>query len=47
MWLPGDLWCNQMLLLAWLAEEEDDDKNEWFYNQLNQEGRHRHDCHLP
>jgi hypothetical protein len=24
-----------MLLLAWLAEEDEDDDNEWFYNQLN------------
>jgi hypothetical protein len=39
MRLPGDLWFNQMLLLAWLAEEEDDDKNDQFYNQLNGEGR--------
>jgi hypothetical protein len=47
MWLPGDLWFNQMLLLAWLAEEEDDEENEQFYNHLNGEGRHCHDCCLP
>jgi hypothetical protein len=47
MRLPGDLWFNQMLLLAWLAEEEDDDENERFYNQLNGEGRRRRDLHLP
>jgi hypothetical protein len=34
-----------MLLLAWLAEEDDDEENEWFYNQLNREGRRRHNCH--
>jgi hypothetical protein len=28
MRLPGDLWCNQMLLLPWL--EGDDDDNERF-----------------
>jgi hypothetical protein len=33
------LWFNQILLLAWLAEEEDDDENDRFYNQLNGEGR--------
>jgi hypothetical protein len=48
MRLPGDLWFNQMLLLAWLAEEdEDDDENEQFYNQLNGEGRRRRDRRLP
>jgi hypothetical protein len=39
MRLPGDLWFNQMLLLAWLAEEDDEDDNERFYNQFNGEGR--------
>jgi hypothetical protein len=38
MRLPGDLWFNQMQLLAWLAEEDDDDKIERFYNQLNRYG---------
>jgi hypothetical protein len=38
MQIPGDFWCNQMLLLGWPAEEEDDDENERFYNQLNGEG---------
>jgi hypothetical protein len=47
MRLPGDLWFNQMLLLAWLEEEDEDDNNEPFYNQLNGEGHCRHDCHLP
>jgi hypothetical protein len=46
MRLPGDLWFNQMLLLAWLAEEEDDDENEQFYNQLNGEGHRRRDRRL-
>jgi hypothetical protein len=46
MRLPSDLWFNQMLLLAWLAEEEDDDENERLYNQLNGEGRCRRDRHL-
>jgi hypothetical protein len=46
MRLPGDVWFNQMLLQAWL-EEEDDDNNEWFCNQLNGEGHRRCDCHLP
>jgi hypothetical protein len=44
---PGDIWLNQMLLLAWLAEEDEDDDNEQFYNQLNGEGCHRRDRHLP
>jgi hypothetical protein len=47
MRLPGDLWFNQMLLLAWLAEEDGEDGNEWFYNQLNGKGCRRRDCHLP
>jgi hypothetical protein len=47
MRLPGDFWCNQMLLLAWPAEEEDDDENEQFYNQLNGEGCCRRNCRLP
>jgi hypothetical protein len=46
MRLPGNLWFNQMLLLAWLAEEEDEDDNERFYNQLNGEGHRCRDCHL-
>jgi hypothetical protein len=46
MRLPGDLWVNQMLLLALLAEEVEDDDNERFYNQLNGEGHHCCDCHL-
>jgi hypothetical protein len=47
MWLPGDLWFNQMLLLACLEEEDEDDNNERFYNQLNGEGHRRRDRHLP
>jgi hypothetical protein len=35
-----------MLLLAWLAEEDEDDDNEWFYNQLNGEGCCCRDCGL-
>jgi hypothetical protein len=35
-----------MLLLAWLAEEDEDDDNEQFYNQLNGEGCPRRDCCL-
>jgi hypothetical protein len=36
-----------MLLLAWLAEEdEDDDENGRFYNQLNEEGHRRRDRRL-
>jgi hypothetical protein len=46
MSIHGDLWFNQMLLLAWLAEEEDDDENDRFYNQLNGEGRRRRDRRL-
>jgi hypothetical protein len=46
MRLPGNLWVKQMLLLAWLAEEDEDDDNEQFYNQLNGEGHRRRDHHL-
>jgi hypothetical protein len=37
MSLPGDLWWNQLLLLAWL-EEENDGENGQFYCQLDEEG---------
>jgi hypothetical protein len=47
MRLPGDLWFNQMLLLAWLEEDDEDDNNGQFYNQLNGEWCCRRNCHLP